>query len=82
MLINTARSLPIRSYDFQITMAKPSQLDLVYGLCKNKEFRSQWECLYNSTMMPVRIHCKDLFSDNIWYVFIHYKISTKIFELI
>ncbi|VDI15779.1 signal transducer and activator of transcription 5B, partial [Mytilus galloprovincialis] len=59
-------------------MAKPSQLDLVYGLCKNKEFRSQWECLYNSTMMYVRIHCKDLFSDNIWQDVVKYQVDGQI----
>lgn len=59
-------------------MAKPSQLDLVYGLCKNKEFRSQWEGLYNSTMMYVRIHCKDLFSDNIWQDVVKYQVDGQI----
>ncbi|XP_071156463.1 signal transducer and activator of transcription 1-like [Mytilus edulis] len=59
-------------------MAKPSQLDLVSGLCKNKEFRSQWECLYNSTMMYVRIHCKDLFSDNIWQDVVKYQVDGQI----
>lgn len=55
-------------------MTTPNQLDKVWSLCQqSKDFRQQWEGLYDKTMQYVRIHCVELLSDNDWQDIVKYQ---------